>query len=168
MVLIHHARDTIAVTTSQLSLYSLKDTTLLLTAGHFRLLVPTESILIPTGSLYTHRSQIVPPESKRHAHREGGQDILPPKPVSKFRSPEIGCYNDRIDLKLIRHLGSATADVHVKFLSDWKCLTRNSRLRDFTRSCDKRSAQLTRRFEWCRGSVVPSAGTLGEMATAGG
>ena len=37
--------------------------------GHFRVLVPTESILIPTGSLYTHRSQIVPPESKRHAHR---------------------------------------------------------------------------------------------------
>ena len=38
--------------------------------GHFRLFVPTESILIPTGSLYTHRSQIVPPESKRHAHRD--------------------------------------------------------------------------------------------------
>ena len=37
--------------------------------GHFHLLVPTESILIPTGSLYTHRSQIVPPESKRYAHR---------------------------------------------------------------------------------------------------
>ena len=42
---------------------------MLITAGHFRLLVPTESILIPTESLYTHRSQIVPPESKRHAHR---------------------------------------------------------------------------------------------------
>ena len=40
--------------------------------GHFRVLVPTESILIPTGSLYTHRSQIVPPESKRHAHRGHG------------------------------------------------------------------------------------------------
>ena len=42
--------------------------------GHFGLLIPTESILIPTGSLYTHRSQNVPPESKRHAHREKGSD----------------------------------------------------------------------------------------------
>ena len=47
-----------------------KNTTLLLIAGHDLLFVATESILIPTGFLYTHRSQIVPPESKRHAHRD--------------------------------------------------------------------------------------------------
>ena len=40
------------------------------TAGHIRLFVPTESILIPSGSLYTNRSQIVPPEAKMYAHRD--------------------------------------------------------------------------------------------------
>ena len=57
-----------------------KNTTFLPTARHFRLFVPT---LIPSGSLYTNMTQIVPPEAKRHAHREsvitweiGDPDIL--------------------------------------------------------------------------------------------
>ena len=67
----HH---TIGYTSSSaITLFSrnlVKNTTSLPTARYFRLFVPTESILIPSGSLYTNRSQIVPPEAKRHAHRE--------------------------------------------------------------------------------------------------
>ena len=36
---------------------------------HFRLFVPTESILIPSASLYTNRNKIVHPESKMDAYR---------------------------------------------------------------------------------------------------
>ena len=56
------------------------------------------------------------------------QDVLPPN-LLKSQSREIGCYNDRIALKLDRHLGS----------SDWKLYTLISRLRYFTRSCGKTS-----------------------------
>ena len=38
---------------------------------------------------------------------------------------EIGCYNDRIALKVDGHLGSAAAEVPVKFQSDWKSLNSN-------------------------------------------
>ena len=33
-------------------------------ARHFRLFVPTESILMPSGCLYTNKSKIIPPEAK--------------------------------------------------------------------------------------------------------
>ena len=38
----------------------------------------------------------------------------------KSRSRAIGCYDDRIAVKFGRHLGSAAADVPVKFHCDWK------------------------------------------------
>ena len=41
-------------------------------------------------------------------------DVLPPNLV-KSRSREIGCCNDRITLNFDRHLGSAAAEVPVKF-----------------------------------------------------
>ena len=40
----------------------------------------------------------------------------------KSRSREIGCNNDLISLKYDRNLGSAAAEVAVKFQSDWKSL----------------------------------------------
>ena len=43
----------------------------------------------------------------------------------KSRSREIGCYNDRIALKLDRHVGSAPADVPVIFQSKRKSLNTN-------------------------------------------
>ena len=48
-----------------------------------------------------------PPAAKR-------KDVLPPTLV-KPRSREIGCYYDRIARKFDRHLGSAAAEVPVKF-----------------------------------------------------
>ena len=51
-------------------------------------------------------------------------DVLPPNLV-KSRSCEIGCYNDRIALKLDRHLGGITAEVPVKCQSDWRNLHPN-------------------------------------------
>ena len=53
-----------------------KNTTLLLTVRHLRLLVPTESMLISWGSQYTNRSKIVHPEAKMHAHRVNHVYIL--------------------------------------------------------------------------------------------
>ena len=55
----------------------------------------------------------------------------------KSRSREIGCYNDRIALKFDRHLGSAAAEVPVKFQSDWKSPNPNlaaSRLHEIFRT----------------------------------
>ena len=43
----------------------------------------------------------------------------------KSRSCVIGCYNNRSALKFDRHLGSAAAEVPVKFQSDWKSLNPN-------------------------------------------
>ena len=43
----------------------------------------------------------------------------------KSRSCEMGCYEARITLKFDRHLGSAAAELPVKFLSDWKSLNPN-------------------------------------------
>ena len=54
----------------------------------------------------------------------------------KYRSPEIGCYNDRIALTFGGHLGSAAAYVPVKFQNDWKSLNPNiaiSRLHEILR-----------------------------------
>ena len=51
-------------------------------------------------------------------------DVLPPNLVKPW-SHEIGFYNDRIDLKFDRHLGSAAAEVPVKFEIDWKSLNSN-------------------------------------------
>ena len=61
------------------------------------------------------------------------------------KSREIGCYFDRIALKFDRHLGSAAAEVPVKFQSDWQSLNPNLVgffFRDFTRSCSKTSVGL--------------------------
>ena len=41
-------------------------------------------------------------------------DVLLPN-LAKSRSREIGCYNYRIALKFDRHLGSAAAEMPVKF-----------------------------------------------------
>ena len=46
------------------------------TAGHIRLFVPTESILMPSGSLYTNRSQIVPSETPLRSLRRLGDICL--------------------------------------------------------------------------------------------
>ena len=51
-------------------------------------------------------------------------DVLPLNLV-KSRCREIGIYDDRIVLKLVRHLGSAAADLPVEFQSDWKSLNPN-------------------------------------------
>ena len=51
-------------------------------------------------------------------------DVLP-QDLVKSRSREIECCNDRIALKFERHLGSAAAEVPIKFQSDRKCLKPN-------------------------------------------
>ena len=54
----------------------------------------------------------------------------------KSRSREIGFYNDRNVMQFDRQLGSAAAEVPVKFQSDWKSLNPNlaaSRLREILR-----------------------------------
>ena len=71
-------------------------------------------------------------------------NVLPPN-FATSRSHEIQCYNDRVALKFDRHLGSSTADMRVKFQSDWKRLTQISRLRDFMRFSDKTSVRLVNR-----------------------
>ena len=43
----------------------------------------------------------------------------------KFRSREIGCYNDRIALKFDKRLGSTAVEMSIKFQSDWTCLNPN-------------------------------------------
>ena len=43
----------------------------------------------------------------------------------KYRSPDIGCKNDRVALQFDRHLGNAVVEVPVKFESDWKSLNPN-------------------------------------------
>ena len=43
----------------------------------------------------------------------------------KFRSREIGCYNDCIVLKFVRHLGTAAAEMLVKLQSHGKSLAMN-------------------------------------------
>ena len=45
--------------------------------------------------------------------------------ISRSLEVEIGCYNDRIALKFDTHLGSAAAELPVKFQSDWKSLSLN-------------------------------------------
>ena len=63
------------------------------------------------------------------------KDALPPNLV-KSQSREIGCYNDCIALKFDRHLGSAAAEVPVKFQSEWNCKNPNlgaPRLHDILR-----------------------------------
>ena len=63
------------------------------------------------------------------------QDVLPPNLV-KSRSHKIGCYDDCIALKYDRCLGSAAAEMPVKFESDWKSLNPNlvaSRLHEILR-----------------------------------
>ena len=60
-------------------------------------------------------------------------DVLP-QDLTKSRSREIVCYADRIALKFDWHLGSATAEVPVKFKSVWESLNPNlaaSRLQEF-------------------------------------
>ena len=63
----------------------------------------------------------------------------------KSRSREIGCYNDRIALKVDMHPDSAAAEVPVKLQSDWDGLNLNfaaSRLHEIS---DKTSARLGNR-----------------------
>ena len=43
----------------------------------------------------------------------------------KSRNREIGCYDDRVALKLDSHIDSVVADVPVKFQNDWKTLNLN-------------------------------------------
>ena len=62
-------------------------------------------------------------------------DVLP-QDLVKSRSHEIGCCNYRIAIKFYRHLGSAAAEVPVKFQSDWKSVNPNlaaSRLHEILR-----------------------------------
>ena len=76
------------------------------------------------------------------------------------------CYNDRIDLTFGRHLGSAAAEVPVKFQSDRESL--NLRLRDFTRSYGKTCVRLVNKGPGDRSELgkqaVPSV-TLFKYAT---
>ena len=72
-----------------------------------------------------------------------------PKDLVKTRSHEIGCHDYRAALKFDRNLGSAAAEDAAKFQSDWKSLSMNPRLQDFTRSCGKTSVRLVNRGPWC-------------------
>ena len=73
----------------------------------------------------------------------------------KSRSHEIGCYNDHIALKFDRHLGSAAAEMSVKFQSDWKSSIRISWLRVFARSCGKTSYRLMNRCPgWLQSHII--------------
>ena len=109
----HHS---IGYTSSNaISLFSrnqVKNATLLRTARHFRLFVPTESILIPSGSLYTNRSPIVPPEAKRHTHR----DLLHNRTIAH-----------RVDV-ICRYVYPTSNKIHLIYLilqnpqSEWKIL----------------------------------------------
>ena len=59
-----------------------------------------------------------------------------PQDLVKSRSREIGCFNDRSALKFDMYLGSAAADVIVKFQSDFNSLNPNlgaSRLHELLR-----------------------------------
>ena len=60
----------------------------------------------------------------------------------KSRSREIGCYNDYIVLIFGRLLGSAAAEVHVKFHSDWRSLNPNLAA---SRSCGETSVRIVNR-----------------------
>ena len=60
----------------------------------------------------------------------------------KSRSREIGCYNDYIVLIFGRLLGSAAAEVHVKFQSDWRSLNPNLAA---SRSCGETSVRIVNR-----------------------
>ena len=71
---------------------------------------------------------------------------LPVFVVTQGRRKGRRCYNDRIALKLDRHLGRAAAEVTVKFKSDWKSLNLNLAA---SRSCGKTSVRLVNR---CPGS----------------
>ena len=69
-------------------------------------------------------------------HRFTKRTDFLPKDLVKSRRHEIKCYNDHIGLKFDRHLGSAAAEVLVKFQSDWKSLNPNpvaSRLHEVLR-----------------------------------
>ena len=87
--------------------------------------VPVNDIKIEYWDLFIHP----------YPNFNGKTDALPQDFV-KSRSRETGCYNDRIALEFDRHLGSATAEVPVKFQSDWKSLNPNltaSRLHEILR-----------------------------------
>ena len=71
-------------------------------------------------------------------------DVLPTNLV-KSRSRENGCYNDRIVLKLDRHLDIVAARCLSNFRTIRKVETRISLLRNFTRSCGKTSYPLVNR-----------------------
>ena len=75
-------------------------------------------------------------------HKEGLLLYLGPPFTARSRSREIRYYNDRIALKFDRHLGSAAAEVPVKFQSDWKSLYPNLAASRLTRPCGKMSVHL--------------------------
>ena len=60
----------------------------------------------------------------------------------KSRSREFGCYDDGIAMNVDSYLGSAIAEVPVKFQSDWKGSKRISRFGGFTRFCGNTSVCL--------------------------
>ena len=68
-------------------------------------------------------------------------EVVPPNLVNSQRR-EIGCYNNRITLKIYRHIGISAADVPDKFQSERKSVTRVPQLRDFTRSWGRTSCRV--------------------------
>ena len=74
-------------------------------------------VCVNTKPCYTNKINAEPLFTKRTDGLQ--QDLV------KFRSREIRCYNDRIALKLDRHLNSAAAEVPVKIQSDFKSLSAN-------------------------------------------
>ena len=82
-------------------------------------------------------------------------DVLPPN-IVKSRSREIDCYDDHIVLKFDRHIGSAAADMPVKFQSDWNSLNPNlapSRLHEI-RWMNRGPEGYCQQNTWWRGSCL--------------
>ena len=77
--------------------------------------------------------------------------------VAKSRSRENGCYNDRIALKFDWHLGSAAAEVPVKFRAIRKANPEILQLREFTGSCGKTPVRLVNRDHGAPGSKLASS-----------
>ena len=85
----------------------------------------------------------LPGENSKSVSLFTKQTSVLPQDLVKSRSHDIGCYIDRVVLKLNRHLGGATVEVPIQFWGDWK--SRISRLRYFTTSCGKTCVRLVNR-----------------------
>ena len=68
-------------------------------------------------------------------------DVLP-RDLLTYRSGDIRVKTFQIALKFDRHLGSRATEIPSKFQSNTVFIRSNPRLRDFSRSCSKKSVRL--------------------------